>query len=464
MPTLHTVTNNFGEHTFLEYRFPAPLIHKDEILNSFELTATECNSLPKNISIFAREIVRKGNENCPRLVFFQGGPGFSAPRPEPISGWIDTALNSYRVVLLDQRGTGQSHPLDRKRILAVGSAQLQAAYLACFRADSIVADAELLRALLQPEDKWTIMGQSFGGFCVTTYLSQGASGLNGAMITAGLTTLNKPASEVYRLTWQRTEKRNQEFFARYPQDETTCWKITKHLAEHTEILPTGERLTPRKFRTLGINLGRSYGFETLHHLLENPFIIENGQTRLHDNFLANINEHLSFAGHPLYWALHESIYGQKNTGATAWSADTTRAELPQFRIPDMSVAAEVALQEENYGFRFSGEHVFAWQAAEDSALAGLEEAVDLLAQQENFPPLYDLEVLAHNTVPVVAWIYTPDMFVPAELSLETAQQINGLIPLISTKFHHDALRTESDTIMNELLKTLKGEKSEYARQ
>jgi hypothetical protein len=45
-----------------------------------------------------------------------------------------------------------------------------------FRAESIVADAEMIRQVLVPEDhtlgpRWSILGQSFGGFCAFTYLS-----------------------------------------------------------------------------------------------------------------------------------------------------------------------------------------------------------------------------------------------------------------------------------------------------
>jgi hypothetical protein len=43
------------------------------------------------------------------------------------------------------------------------------------RADSIVRDAELVRKSLVPKDnydgRWSVLGQSFGGFCVVTYLS-----------------------------------------------------------------------------------------------------------------------------------------------------------------------------------------------------------------------------------------------------------------------------------------------------
>ena len=47
-------------------------------------------------------------------------------------------------------------------------------WLRC-RADSIVRDAEVVRRALVPKDtlggRWTILGQSFGGFCCLTYLS-----------------------------------------------------------------------------------------------------------------------------------------------------------------------------------------------------------------------------------------------------------------------------------------------------
>ena len=47
------------------------------------------------------------------------------------------------------------------------SAEEQAEYLTHFRADSIVRDAELIRHQLGIE-RWTVLGQSFGGFCVVT--------------------------------------------------------------------------------------------------------------------------------------------------------------------------------------------------------------------------------------------------------------------------------------------------------
>ena len=68
----------------------------------------------QEISIFAREIINEKNEekSLPYLIFFQGGPGYESPRPLTNSGWIQRASEEYKVLLLDQRGTGLSTPID----------------------------------------------------------------------------------------------------------------------------------------------------------------------------------------------------------------------------------------------------------------------------------------------------------------------------------------------------------------
>lgn len=81
--------------------------------------------------------------------------------------------------MLDQRGTGRSTPVGDP----VGETpQQQADYLKHFRADSIVRDAELVREALGG-DKWSVTGQSFGGFCTLSYLSLAPEGLREAFFT-----------------------------------------------------------------------------------------------------------------------------------------------------------------------------------------------------------------------------------------------------------------------------------------
>jgi replicative DNA helicase len=96
------------------------------------------------ITVFAREIVDPAHvgDDLPLLLFLQGGPGGMGPRPMPGAGWWATALRTHRVVLLDQRGTGRSSRVDGRVISRFDDARTAADYLACFRQDVIVADAE----------------------------------------------------------------------------------------------------------------------------------------------------------------------------------------------------------------------------------------------------------------------------------------------------------------------------------
>ena len=80
------------------------------------------------------------------------------------------------MLYVDQRGTGLSTPVDADVLAQWRSVEQQAAYLKLFRADNIVRDCEAIRKYLLADSapaaqKWTVHGQSFGGFCAVTYLS-----------------------------------------------------------------------------------------------------------------------------------------------------------------------------------------------------------------------------------------------------------------------------------------------------
>ena len=76
----------------------------------FEVPLDYDNPDKQRITLFSREILRKENKHKskPYLIFFQGGPGYESPRPLTDSGWIKRASHDYKVLLLDQRGTGLS--------------------------------------------------------------------------------------------------------------------------------------------------------------------------------------------------------------------------------------------------------------------------------------------------------------------------------------------------------------------
>ena len=110
------------------------------------------------------------------------------------------ALPDYRVLLLDQRGTGRSTPVGPT--IPGDTPREQADYLTHFRADSIVRDAELIRQELGV-DRWSVLGQSFGGFTSMTYLSIAPEGLREAFITGGLSPIGRPVDDVYGATYRR---------------------------------------------------------------------------------------------------------------------------------------------------------------------------------------------------------------------------------------------------------------------
>lgn len=219
----------------------------------------------ERITVFAREVADPDGLDRPFLVFLQGGPGQEAPRPAGSPpAWITRALRDYRVLLLDQRGTGRSTPVGT---LPGKTPAEQAAYLTHFRADSIVRDAELIRVELGV-DQWSVLGQSFGGFCVLNYLSHAPGGLREAFFTGGVPPLQPDTDEIYAATFATILERNRRYYERYPADRERVRALHKRLDAGEIKLPDGTPLTSRLFRLLGNVLGMSDGAEALHYLLE----------------------------------------------------------------------------------------------------------------------------------------------------------------------------------------------------
>jgi pimeloyl-ACP methyl ester carboxylesterase len=391
------------------------------------------------ITVYGREVVAADRESAdlPWLVFLQGGPGFGAPRPVGREGWLERALRDFRVLLLDQRGTGRSTPATRQTLTRFGDPAAQASYLAHFRADSIVADAELIRPQVTGGAPWSVLGQSFGGFCTVTYLSKAPNGLREAFITGGLPGVTATADDVYRLTYQVVAAKNRAHYERYPQDVDAARRVARELAERPATLPGGGTLTVERFQALGHVLGSSSGSHTLHYLLEDPF----AGRELSDAFLTEAEVQLSYASAPLYALVHEACYAQGT--ATSWSAQRVRAEFAEF--------APLSCLEGDAPLLFTGEMVYPWVFEHDPALRPLAEAAELLAHREDWPQLYDAGQLARTQIPVAAAIYFDDMYVPRELSLETAAGIRGLRSWVTNEFEHDGLRVSEGRVLDRLI-------------
>jgi pimeloyl-ACP methyl ester carboxylesterase len=400
------------------------------------------------IEVFAREVVaasKAGDRSLPWLVFLQGGPGFGAQRPVGRSTWLDRALKDYRVLLLDQRGTGRSTRLTARSLAPLGGPAAQAEYLARFRADSIVLDCELIRRdLLGPDEQWTVLGQSFGGFCTVTYLSFAPHGLREAMLTGGLPGLDTHADDVYRHTYATVAARNAAHYDRYPGDVDAAREIAGYLASHDVRLPDGSPLTVERFQAVGDLLGQAAGSHELHYLIEDPW---DGDGGLSDAFLADVADRIGFARAPLYAVLHEASYAQGR--ATRWSAQRVRAEFPAFD-PAAAVDGDAPLL-------FTGEMVYPWMLDLDPALTPLREAAELIAERDGWPPLYDRARLAANEVPAAAAVYHDDMYVPAPLSLRTAAAVSGLRAWVTNEWEHDGLRVSDGKVLDRLIAMNRGE-------
>ena len=415
-----------------EHRFRVPLDHR-------------AGGGPE-LEVFAREVAAAdaADRDLPWLVFFQGGPGGESPRPMGRSGWVGRAVDDYRVLLLDQRGTGLSTPVTAQTLARFDSPSEQADYLRHFRADSIVADAELIRReLLGERGKWSILGQSFGGFCSTRYLSVAPEGLSEVFITGGLPSLDAECEDVYRRTYPIVAAKNRRYYERYPGDVERVQEIVAFLAENDVRTEDDGRLSVRRFQQLGLLLGFSDGFELLHYLFERAFVAGRGGKEMSDLFVRGVESAVSFSTMPIFSVLHEACYAQRS--ATRWAAERVRSEFPEF---EPSAGEPVFL---------TGEMIYPWMFAEYPALRPFAEAAELLAQEDAWPPLYDRDVLAANDVPCAAAIYYDDMYVPRDLSEATAGAIRGLRPWVTNEHEHNGLRSDGERVLGHLIGLVRGD-------
>lgn len=389
----------------------------------------------RTIEVFAREVVdpARKDEKLPLLCFLQGGPGGKSPRPTKSSPpWLARALKTHRILLPDQRGTGRSTPVDAATIAGFDG-EAGADYLACFRADSIVDDLEHLRKTIFGGARWQTLGQSYGGFLTLTYLSRAPEGLSACYVAGGLPGLDPSAEAVYRHTYPRVRAKNEIFYKRYPDDRALVARIADFLDANVVRLPDGDRLSVRRFQSLGLDFGMGPGFENIHWLLDEAFAAPD---RLSDQFLGALMHATAYSGNPLFAAIHEAIYGE-GEGATDWAAGRVLAEFPEF-----DAKARPLL--------FTGEMIYPWMFEEIALLKPFRAAAEALARLPRHGRLYDKARLAENAVPVSAVVYHDDMYVDAGLSLATARAVGNLDAWVTNEFEHDGIR-QSGSVFERLL-------------
>ncbi|MGV8845057.1 alpha/beta fold hydrolase [Tessaracoccus sp.] len=368
----------------------------------------------RTIDVHASVVTRDNGEALPLLVFLQGGPGSEAPRALRVPSspsWLDAALTHYRVVMLDQRGTGKSSPV-RDEDLEWGTDAV-VEHLTHLRADSIVRDAEAMRQHLGAKT-WNTLGQSFGGFTTMAYLSTDASSLDRVYFTGGLSGIGLPAEEVYALTYDKMRTASQRHYRRFPEHRDAIRRLVDLAAGGAIVLPDREVVSVSRIRSLGMLLGSDDGWQTLWSLLD--------QDPCTNAFRHDLAAALPYRGrNPLYYVLHESSYA--DGVATNWAAE--RAEPEDF-------AADPTL--------LTGEHVRRDWAKTVPAFQPWQEVADALARVE-WPKLYDAGAIAASGVAGAAAVYHNDLFVPVEHSLATAHLMSGVAVRVTSEHEHSGLRT-----------------------
>lgn len=377
------------------------------------------------LTLYAREVVAAGGEDRPFLVFLQGGPGSESPRPNAHTGpaWITRALRDFRVLLLDQRGTGRSTPIGAYDDIPGDDVRAKAAHLTHFRADAIVRDCELLREHLGVE-RWSLLGQSFGGFTSTTYLCLAPESLASVHVTGGLPPVGIGPDEVYAATFDRMVELSHRHHHRWPEDADRLRRALDAARAGRVRLPGGVTISPERILTLGNKLGMDGGSEQIHHLLE---LDPTSPAFAHD-----VAAGVPFTPrNPIYTFLHESSCSDGHP--TRWAAERVR---PAAYDEDETL--------------LTGEHLFRWHFEQVPGLEQYAELAEVLAEHP-WPRLYDEAALRRADVPVAAAVYHDDPFVLREHSLATAGLLPRAEPWITNEWLHSGLRVSGEGVLDRLI-------------
>ena len=400
MGAVTTTTRRMLDLTVDDHVITVPLVWGDD-------------SDTRTIDVHAAVVTREGGENLPYLTFLQGGPGNEAPSPfhAPLApGWLDAALQEYRVVMLDQRGTGKSTPVS-DAILESGIDVAE--YLTHLRADAVVRDAEAMREHLGART-WNTLGQSFGGFTTLAYLSTDAASLNDVYITGGLSAVGRHPDDVYALCYDKMRVMTERYYRRFPEHRDAMRRLVDLADAGDIVLPSGEVVSVSRLRSIGSALGDDNGWQRLWSVLD-----ADPNTNAFRYDLAAL---MPFGGrNPLYYVFHESSYA--DGFATNWSAERTE---PQDYRDDVTL--------------FTGEHVRRDWTRTVPAFQPWAAVVDTLAAHE-WPKLYDAAAIASSGATGAASIYVNDVYVPVEFSLETAALIPGVHTYVTSANEHSGLRT-----------------------
>ncbi|KAL2044873.1 hypothetical protein N7G274_002648 [Stereocaulon virgatum] len=437
----------------------------------FEVPKDHANPSHGTLRLFARSVERfekpvdaskKEIKQPPWLLYLQGGPGMPCQSPQTYA-WTDFVLDKgYQILFLDQRGTGLSSTVTARTLATEGGPAQQAAFLKHFRADSIVKDCEAIRKTLtvdfpEGKKKWSIIGQSFGGFCSVTYLSRFPEALREVFTTGGLPPLVRHPDQIYKHLFRKVAERNKVYYKKYAEDDHRIKDIIRHIENKDIRLPGGGRLSVLRLRQLGMSFG-FHGTMDLVHEMITRFTSDLSQfgyfTRPTLTAFSNL---LPFDLLPLYAMLHEPCYARGN--APNWSADRMMKQNPDFAnsSPDspnpvyfFGEMASALILPESIRSTNTAVQIFKDMFNDYDELTHLKETAEILETTDDWPELYDEAQLARNEVPVYSATYVEDMYVHFDFARDTASKIMNCKNFVTNVLYHDALVHKTDELMKQL--------------
>ncbi|ORX67799.1 alpha/beta-hydrolase [Linderina pennispora] len=339
----------------------------------------------ETVRVFARHIVpldkKDDMHKLPFMLYLQGGPGFEG-------GWYKTAIdNGYQILLLDQRGTGFSSAISADSLDAkFSTTEEKVKYVAQFRADNIVRDSEHIRKILcagrdDDTSKFALLGQSFGGFCITTYLSMFPEGISKAFITGGVPPLVDSPDQAHDTPQQSST------YGKYPRDIARIKQIMLYLNEHNVTLPDSRKP------------------------VSTPIPAARNQLWVHG------------------WLRQRPPASRQGYPRSGYEWELPASGLHTGSLPITS--SEISQKSEDEPVYLTGETVYPWMLDEFPELRRTE------GEYQGWGQLYDENALRKNTVPVAGVSYYNDMFVDFYLSEKTAQTVKGFHQWVTNEYLHN---------------------------
>jgi hypothetical protein len=279
------------------------------------------------------------------------------------------------------------------------------------------------------------------------------------LFTGGIAPMLTPAYDAYSSLWERVRERSLQYYDMYPGDILLVKKIVNKLLEEPATLPSGGKLTARRFLQLGMSLGGGpSSFASMHSLFNSAFLLPD-ETKFTRSFLKTVDSQQPFDDNPIYFWLHESIYADgPSNSPTNWAAH--RAYEDKVKTPsEFDYRLTSQLDSDARPTLFFGEMVFPWMAEDFAECGGVgcTALANALATKDDWTHLYDgdhmRQVLGDGSSRAAAAVYYGDMYVDFNCVMEVAARGGPLEKCkvyITNDYQHSGLRDDGAAIFSKL--------------